>query len=208
MQDIPVLRLYVALCVEALYKVAVGAYRVEHLPAHAGHDAHIQNNIDRVGHFNAVAREGRAYDAHGIGNDVHRPAVHGAAGDLVCKFVRLPGVHPVVVGTRVIAVFSANKGSVLHSCNVVHLSAVKVAIGQKAVVQLDKLAGIYGLFSQLVDLLLTAVYPHDIIGLGKICALFDEGENFFISRKCHFLLLYFLHKNKISVRFNYTSKKI
>ena len=37
----------------------------------SGHDVHIQNNIDRVGKLNAVLCEIRAYNRHGIRNNVH-----------------------------------------------------------------------------------------------------------------------------------------
>ena len=185
-QDVPVFRLYVALCVEALHEFAAGAYCVEHLPAHARHYAHIQNYVDRVCNLDAVAGKVRTDYAHRIGYDVHRPAAHRAARNLVCKFVRLPGVHPIVVGACVVAVFGADKGSVFNARNVVHLGAVKVAVGQKRFVELYKLAGVNRLFSQLVNLFLAAVYPHDVIGLGKVGALFNEVENFSVFRKCHF----------------------
>ena len=127
--NIAFVRVDVALSVEALNKIAVLAYCVKHLLADARHNYHVKNNVNRVGNFDAVLCERRADNAHRIRNDVHRSALHTAARDFVRQLACLSGVHPVVYGTGVFLCRSADESSVFHAGNVVHLRAVKIAVG-------------------------------------------------------------------------------
>ena len=74
---------------------------------------------------------------------------------------------------------------VLYARNVVDLCAVKIAVGQKSLVELNELAALNGLFFQLGNLRLAAVYPDNFVGLGKLCALFHKIENFLVFGRCH-----------------------
>ena len=57
---------------KTLYKIAVGAHVFKHCTARAGHDEHVEHNVDGVCQLNAVFGKRAAYNAHGIGNYVHR----------------------------------------------------------------------------------------------------------------------------------------
>ena len=152
MDNIPVLRVNVRLGVETLDKIV--AHLLGHSRAHPGHDAHVQHHIDGVGQLNAVLGKGRSHHAHGIGNDIHGPALHSPGVQLLQLCVHLLGLHPVVGGTGIFLIPAADERAVLHSRHVVDRSAVQVAVRQLLLVELLQLAGGAGLGPQSVNLLL------------------------------------------------------
>ena len=172
---------------EALYEVLAFAEEVEARLADARHYVHVEYDVNRVGYFDTDFSEVASDDAHRIGNDVHRSALHGTAGNFVRKLVSLFRVHPVVDGAGVLSVFGADKCSVLDARNVVYFRAVKVAVGQKILVELDKLAAFYRLFLQRFNLCRAAVNPYDFVGLTDFGAFRNKVKNVFVFCQCHFL---------------------
>ena len=57
---------------------AVRAELVQHRLAHARHDAHVDDDIGRIGNFNADFADGRIQRPHRERNHIHRPALHAA----------------------------------------------------------------------------------------------------------------------------------
>ena len=64
--------------VQAGDELAVVAEHLEGARAHAGHDAHGDRHVGRVGQLHADVGDVRAERAHGEGDDVHGAALHGS----------------------------------------------------------------------------------------------------------------------------------
>ena len=175
MDDIAVLGINVSLGVEALDEVV--AQLLGDGGAHAGHDAHVQHHVDGVGQLDAVLGEGGAHNTHGVGDYIHGAALHGAGVQLEELLIHLLGVHPVIGGAGVLLAAAANEGAVLHAGHVVDGGAVQVAVGQLLLVELLDLAGGAGLGPQLLDLLVGAVDPDDLVGLGHLGHFINPIEN-------------------------------
>ena len=175
--DISLFGIDVALAVETFHEVAVFAELFVAIHADARHDFHVEYNVDGIGNLDADFRERRADYAHRIGNNVHRSALHLAAGDFAYQLIRLLRIHPLYDGMRHSVFFfsGADERTIFHAGYVVFCGSVQIAIGQKLFVQLDHFA---------------AVDPHDFIGLGKLCAVFHELQYFLVFRKVGF---YFDH---------------
>ena len=125
--DIALLSVDLALAVQTAHPVVAVAQRFPHLVADAGHDGHVQHDIDGVGQLNANLGEVGADRAHGIRDDIHRAALVAAAGDVIEHLVSLFGVHPVVRRAGVLFLAGADEGAVLHAGHIVHGRAVQIA---------------------------------------------------------------------------------
>ena len=182
--NVAVFLINLALAVQAAHPVVAVTQSFEHILAHAGHDRHVQHDVDGVGQLNAVFGKGRADRTHGIGDDVHRAALVAAAGDVVQHLVRFRRGLPVVGGTGVLFLFGADEGAALHTGNVVDGGAVQIAAGQLLLVELNHLAGGAGLLAQLLKLLLAAGDPNDLVGLDESDFVFDPVENRLVGGQC------------------------
>ena len=170
--DIALFGVNVALAVQAAHPVVAVAQHVQHLFAHAGHDAHVEDNVYRVGHFDAGFGDGGADGAHGVGDNVHRTALVGSAGNIVQLGVHFLRIAPVVGGAGVLLVAAAYECAVFDAGNVVGLRSMQIAVRKQFLIQFDHFAGGNGLCAQRFDLLVAAVDPDDFIGV-------DQGLNFF-----------------------------
>ncbi len=175
----------VAFCVETFNKIAVFAKRVKANLSNSGHYVHIKNDVNRIGYFNADFRKRTAYYAHRVGDNVHRPAFHRTARNFVAKLVSLIGVHPIVYGTCVLAVFRAYESPVFNARNVVYLGAVKIAVGQKNFVKFNKFAAFYRFSFKRVNLFFASVNPYNFIGLTQLGAFLYEFKNFSVLSYSH-----------------------
>ena len=144
----------VALAVQALDKALIIAERVAHGLADAGHDVHVEHDVNGVGQFKAVFGERRADDGHGVRDDVHGAALIGAVGQSVHSFVHFLGLYPVVRGACVLFLFTADERAVLHARHVVGVGAVQVASRELVRVELDEDALLDGLLAQRAELFL------------------------------------------------------
>ena len=171
--DVALLSVDLALAVQAAHPVVAVAQSLPDLLAHAGHDGHVQHNIDGVGQLHASLGEMGADRAHGVGDDIHRAALVAALCDVIQHLVRLLGIHPVVGRAGVLLLLGADEGSVLHTGNVVDGGAVQVAARQLLLVELNHLAGGAGLLAQLLQLSLFARNPHDVIGGYELFHVFN-----------------------------------
>ena len=182
MDDVAVGRVDVRLGVEALDKVV--ADHVGHGLAHPRHDGHVEHHVDGIGQLNAVLGEGGAHHAHGVGDDVHGAALHGAGVQLFQLGVHLLGIHPVVGGAGVLLLSAADEGAVFHPGHVVLRRAVEVAAGQLLLVELLHLPGGAGLRPQLLQLCLGAVNPNDLVGLGHGRHMVDPLQHGLVLCQC------------------------
>ena len=173
-KDVALLGIDVTLCVEALDKVAVLAQCFEAVEPDARHDAHIEDDVDGVGDFDADAGEGGTDATHRIRDDVHRSALHLAAGDLAEHGISLRGVHPIVGGAGVLCVAAADERARFDAGNVVFCRAVIVASGELLLIEAEHLARAARFFAKGVDLSFTAVDPNDLVGLGELGAVLHK----------------------------------
>ena len=128
--DVTLFGIHVAFAVEPFDKVAVFSERFQTIGSYARHDRHIEYNVNGVGHFNSDFGKRRADNAHGVGNDIHGASFHLSARDLAAQRVGFDRIHPIIDGTRVVLILTADKRTRFHTRNVVFRRAVIVATGQ------------------------------------------------------------------------------
>ena len=188
--DIALAFVDIRLGVQSLDEVAV-PQRIQDVLSHAGHDRHIQNDVNGIGQLDADLGKGRTDRPHGVGNDVHGSPLHRAAVEIFQHRVGFVRIHPVVDGAGRIPVFRADKRAVLHARDVVDRRAVQITSGEKFLVQFDEFARGDGFRAQRVQLRLAPVDPDDLVRLTEIFAFFHKSEYLFVA--CHktVLLIYF-----------------
>ena len=185
--DVLVVLVEVALAVQALDKALIVAERVAHSLADAGHDVHVEHDVNGVGQFKAVFGERRADDGHGVRDDVHGAALIGAVGQSVHSFVHFLGLYPVVRGACVLFLFTADERAVLHARHVVGVGAVQVASRELVRVELDEDALLDGLLAQRVELFLFPRDPDNLVRLGDGGHFVDPRQNGLVVRQIRHL---------------------
>ncbi len=144
-QDQAPLGVEVRLAVKAFRKLPVGTQGIEHGLSHAGHDAHAQADVNRVGQLHADLREGGTDRAHREGDHVHRTPLHRVFENLARLCVSFGRLHPVVGRSRVLFLRGADEGEVFDPGDVLRIGAVVKAAGELFLVQSEQLPGGYGL---------------------------------------------------------------
>src|SRR5579859_783953 len=94
--------------------------------AHAGHDAHIGDDVRTVGDFHAAFADGGIHRAHDVGHNVHGATAHGAVQERADLVLGGAGIHPIVGGAGVVFIGSADKGEVLGAGYVVGTATVQI----------------------------------------------------------------------------------
>ncbi len=160
--------------------VGLVAQLTQSAQTHAGHDVHVQDNVDGVGNLNANLGEGAAHRTHAVGDDVHGTALHavGVHGDQLG--LHLFGIHPVVDAAGILFVLGADEGTALHAGHVVLGSVMQHTAGQFFLVQLGHLAGGESLLTQSTQLSFGAVDPDHLIGSHQLLHLLDPVQNVFV----------------------------
>ena len=159
----------------------------ENLAADAGHDCHVENNVDTVGEFDTDFGERRTDSAHGERNDVHCSSFHGTLIDTFEQFVGFVFLHPVVGGTCVFFFFGADESTAFHTCDVVDCGTVEIATGEQFLIELNHFAGGHSLFSERLELFFGTVDKNDLIGGAKRDAVVHELLDSFVV-KFHYYL--------------------
>ena len=185
--DVLVVLVEVALAVQALDKARIIAERVAHGLADAGHDVHVEHDVNGVGQFKAVFGERRADDGHGVRDDVHGAALIGAVGQSVHSFVHFLGLYPVVRGACILFLFTADERAVLHARHVVGVGAVQVASRELVRVELDEDALLDGLLAQRAELFLFPRDPDNLVRLGDGGHFVDPRQNGLVVRQIRHL---------------------
>ena len=188
MADIALFLVDVALAVQALHPVFAVAQNIQHSLAHAGHDGHVQHNVDGVGDLQADLSQGGPDGTHGVGDHIHGAALVAAAGNVEQHLIGALGLHPVVGGACVLFLAGADKSPAFHTGNVVHGGAVQVAAGQLLLVELDHFASLASLTAQVFQLFLGTVDPHDFVGGDKLLHFFEPAQNGLVVSHFVFLL--------------------
>ena len=190
--DVTVVLIELSLGVQTLDVVVAVADGVKHIVADAGHDEHVEHDVDGVGKLDAVLCEVGTNDTHGVGDNVHGSALHGAAVDLFQSLVALGGFDPVVDVAGFFFCGGADEGSALNARDIVDGGAVQVAAGQKLLIELYHFAGRASLGTKLFSLFLAAVDPDDLVGAGHVSHFLDPVKNVLVVGHVFSPLIYVL----------------
>ena len=96
-------------------EIALIAEFLENFLAHTGHDVHVADHIGTVGNLDADFGNRRINRAHGKRNDVHRAPLHASLVEALHGFLQFSRFNPVVRGTGIHLIGSADIGAVLHT---------------------------------------------------------------------------------------------
>ena len=144
--------------------------------AHAGHDAHVRDDVGRVGDFHPDHREGGAEGSHAERHDVHRAARHAAVEEAGELGLHLVGRHPVVGGAGVVLAAGADERAVLDASDVGGVGPGEVAVGAFLGVELFEGATGDEQVAHLLILFSGAVAPADVGRFAELGHFFDPSE--------------------------------
>ena len=117
--------------VQAGHEGAV-AERLQDALAHARHDAHVRDDVGRVGELDADLGDPGADRTHAEGDHVQRAAAHAAVEEPAQRPLHLRGLAPVVVRAGVLALLRADEGAVLDARHVGGIREHEEAVGALA----------------------------------------------------------------------------
>ena len=163
--------------VDAGDEVTVLAEVLENSVAGARHDVHVDDDVRRVGDLDAVLGDRVADRAHGVGDHVHRAALHAALVALEHELLHDLGVHPVVRGTRVDLLLGADERAALDARDVALVRTGEVAPGALRLVELDELALLDHHLANCGMLRLGAFHDHDLVGRADFVPLVNPREH-------------------------------
>ena len=184
--DIAVLGVQRCLGMQTLDKVAGITQRLQHVEADAGHNLHVQHNIDGVRQLDAVLGKGGADNGHGVRDDVHGTSLHAPGVQLGQLSTALGRIHPVIDVSGILLGLGADEGTPLHARHVVPGGTVQVAARQLFLVELDDLAAGKCLLAERGNLFLASVNPDDVVRLGHGCHLIQPVQHVLIVCRIHF----------------------
>ena len=107
--------------VQAWYEGARGAEGVKRALAHSCHDAHVADDVKRVGDFNAGVGNRRTDRPHAERNHVHRAPAHRALEQPGERGFHFNRVGPVVGRARIFLEARADEGPVLHARDIIRI---------------------------------------------------------------------------------------
>ncbi len=162
--------------VHPLVEVVLVAEPVEGHLAHAGHEAHVERHVDRVGDLDAHLGERRVGGAHHVGHHVHRAPLHAAGEEAAHLRVHLGGGDPGVGGAGLLLRGGADDGQVLDAGDVVLVRVVVVAARPLLLVERDEDLVDDGLGDELLALQLRTVEPEDLVRRGELGHLLHPCE--------------------------------
>ncbi|CAB4936438.1 unannotated protein [freshwater metagenome] len=162
-------------------EITVIADLVESRLAHAGHDAHVHDDVGRVGDLDAELRDARADRAHRERDDVHGAAAHRTVEQALESAPHLAGLRPVVRRAGIDLLLRADEGAVLDAGDVARAGAGQEGVRTDLGVELDEGASGDHLLRQARPLILGPIAPHDAIGLGQFGHLLDPFEQLLIA---------------------------
>ena len=146
---------------------------------HAGHDAHVDNDVGGVGDLNTELGDGAAQGTHGEGHHVHGAALHGARELLTQGGLHFLGVGPVVRRAGVLFLLTADEGTGLNTRNVGRLGASQERVGALLLVELGEHAALDHLRGQAIPLLLGAVGELDGVRRGQLSNFSNPLDDIF-----------------------------
>ncbi len=163
---------------QAMHKLAVTRVASSTLLAHAGHDAHVDGHIGRVGQFDADVGDWRTNRPHAERNHVHGAAAHAAVKAAAQFDLHVARVHPVVGGAGILAAQRADEGAILDAGHIARVRAGQEAVGALGRVEAAERARVHELLAQAVVFGLGAVAPVDLVRLAEGDHFFDPTDQF------------------------------
>ena len=156
----------------------VGAARVEPIQgdlAHAGHDAHVGDDVRAIGDLDADLGVWRSGWAHDVRHDVHRSALHAVVEQRPDALAGVLGAHPVVGRPGILGVLGTDKSEVLGAGDVLGIGAVEEAVRQRVAVEPDQGAVRDHLVDEPVVFGIGSIAPDDAIWVSGAGDLIDPG---------------------------------
>lgn len=163
----------------AVEVIAVAEVLFGHLP-HAGHHAHVEHHVERVGDHHPHLDERRGGRAHDVRHHVHRTAAHGAFEESTELAIGLVRRHPIVHGASLGARLRTDVGEVLGARDVVGIGVMVVAARPAILIERDEHTLGGGGGEEALGLGLAAVAPVDALGVGELGRLFYEAREVLI----------------------------
>ncbi len=164
---------------KAMHKLAV-TQRLYNVASHAGHDAHVDGHIGRVGQFDADVGDWRTNRPHAERNHVHGAAAHAAVKAAAQFDLHVARVHPVVGGAGIFAAQRADEGAIFDAGDVAWVGAGEKAVGALFLVEADEGAALHHQIAQAVVLFLGAIAPVYLVRLTEVDHFIDPTDQFSI----------------------------
>ena len=130
--------------------------------ADAGHDAHVDDDVGRIGELDADAGHGRADGAHAEGQHVHGAALHAALEELLEPAAHDVGIFPVVGGAGGIFGEGADERAVFDAGDIVGSGAGVEASGPLLLIEAGEGAGVDEAIAEEIVLRLGSVDPVNV----------------------------------------------
>ena len=157
-------------------KEAVLAELFEGGSSHTSHRAHRNDDVRRVGDFDAKGGDMRPKRAHAEGHDIHRATAHRALEEALELGPHLGRVHPVVRRTGVGGVFGADVGAVFDAGHVIRVGGGVEAVRPLVVVQPDERPLLDQKAGQPIELGFRSIAPLNPFRLGEFGDLTHPGD--------------------------------
>ena len=151
-----------------------------HLLAHARHDAHVDDDVGRIGDLDADLADGRIQRAHREGNHIHRAALHAALEQSEQLLLHLDGIGPMIRRPGFVLGLRADERPVLHARHVAGMRAGQIRAGALLFIELDERAALDHQVAQHLVLGVRAVAPEDFLRLAERRHFVDPGNQFLI----------------------------
>ena len=150
---------------------------VERDLAHAGHDPHVEDDVEGVGELDAHLGERRTRRPHQVRDHVHRPSLHGASGEAFEAPVHGAGLAPIVGGAGFLLGRGTDVGQLFDTGDVVGIGAMVVAAGMLLRVETEEDALVDGLLVEAFGFLIGTVAPDDTVGLAEADLFLNPGQD-------------------------------
>ena len=154
-------------------ELAVVAQLGERLCAHAGHHAHGDRDVGRVGQLYADVRDRRVDRAHRERHHVERAPAHRAREERAQLAAHHVRVAPVVGRPGILAASAADEGPVLDARDIARIGARQIRVRPQLVVEPGEGARGDELAAQQLVLLVGAVAPVHALGLEQDSPVLD-----------------------------------
>ena len=153
---------------QALHKVSGLGNLVINLGSHAGHGAHVGDNIRTVRNLDAVLGDWRTDGTHAERNNVHGAALHASLEEAVQLGLHDGRLAPVIGRTGIFLRLAADKSTLLDAGDVTGITAYKKGVGALVGIQPETCSRLHDAIAHELILRLGAVAPEDGIGLSQV----------------------------------------
>src|SRR5258708_9321388 len=161
--------------------VALAQLTVSNL-AHASHDSHTQNHVDRVSKLDPNFGQARARRTHQIWNHVHPPAAHGALAEAIKLAVDVSWSGPISCGSGFISAGRAYIRALFDACDIVNFRSVVITTRPLFVIQRNQDPAFHSEPGEKFLFRHRPVAPKNLFRLANLSDSFDPGDNALVLR--------------------------